>query len=665
MRKILIITLLLTLPRLFVFAQQYPAGKGSAWCSLKKSAAENAWLPGSDPGNDRGSPVDILKYTIYLDLYNCYVSPYSKSFSGSVIISFRADTTMNTLKLNAVKTSLQIDSVRLSGVSFTHLSDTLTVVLDRTYEPGEQGEVKIYYQHKNVQDHAFYSKAGMVYTDCEPEGARKWFPCKDTPADKALLDLTARVRSNVKLGSNGRLADSTLNGDELIYHWVSDQNVATYLIVVSSKVNYQLNIGWWHKLSNPADSIPLRFYFNQGEHPQSIIAMLPALTTWYSQNFIEHPFDKNGFATLNSDFQASGMENQTLTSLCPNCWEESLVAHEFAHQWFGDMITCKTWADIWLNEGFATWAEAFWYESYSGYNTYKADINGDADYYLSNNPGWAISEPEWATNTPSVGVLFNYPITYMKGACVLHQLRYVLGDSLFFSIIKAYCADPDLKFQSATIADFSAMVNQITGSDFGWFFDEWIFEPNHPVYQNTYNFQNLGGGNWAVNLQLVQVQANPAFFKMPVEVKIRFIDATDTIIRVMNDANYQQYTWIFNKQPVFFQFDPSRQIVLKSATTLVGEFDAPAAGNNQGRLQIRPNPTSGMTSFIYDITRPSQITIEVRNHLGVVVLKATENHLSPGRYETRLDCSPLEPGHYICTLNSGMKSQQGTFVIVR
>jgi aminopeptidase N len=182
----------------------------------------------------------------------------------------------------------------------------------------------------------------------------------DKPSDKALFDLTARVKSNVKLGSNGILADSTLNGNYLTYHWVSNQNVATYLMVITSKVNYQLKIGWWHKLNNPDDSIPLRYYFNQGENPAPVMAILPEMTTWYSQNFIEHPFEKNGFATLNSDFSWGGMENQTLTSLCPGCWSESLAAHEYAHQWFGDMITCNTWADIWLNEGFATWSEARW-----------------------------------------------------------------------------------------------------------------------------------------------------------------------------------------------------------------------------------------------------------------------------------------------------------------
>ncbi len=346
------------LPFLFLFAalvstaQQQIPPSGAYYCSMKKSKGHNL---SDKPYNIAAVPphtFDVIKYTMDVDLYACYSPPYPKNFNGSVIIQFRVDSVLNKIKLNADTTSLTIDSVRLSGVSFTHHNDTLKIQLNRTYVVGEVANVKIYYHHNNVTDNAFYVNTGTVFTDCEPEGARKWFPCWDHPSDKALFELTAKVKSTVKLGSNGKLVDSTFNGDVLTYHWKSDQNVATYLMVMTSKVDFQLNINYWHKLSNPADSIPLRYYFNLGENPAPVSSILPAMTTWYSQNFIEHAFDKNGFATLNPDFAWGGMENQTLTSLCPNCWQESLAAHEFAHQWYGDMITCGTWADIWLNEGF-------------------------------------------------------------------------------------------------------------------------------------------------------------------------------------------------------------------------------------------------------------------------------------------------------------------------
>ena len=646
-------------------AQDFSAKKGSSYCSMKKTGMQKLTRK---PLNANAGPkhsFDVIKYSLDVDLYNCYTAPYPKSFSGSVVVNFKVDSALNSIRLNAKNFSMVIDSVKLAGVSYIHNNDLLNIQLNRTYNPGESANVKIFYRHKDVFDSSFYSTLGMVYTDSEPEGARRWIPCWDQPSDKALFDLTAKVKANVKLGSNGRLADSTLAGDFLTYHWVSDQNVATYLMVITSKVNYQLNIGWWHKLSNPADSIPLRYYFNQGENPEPVMSIMPQMTTWYSQNFIEHPFDKNGFATLDSLFVWGGMENQTLTSLCRNCWIESLAAHEYAHQWFGDMITCSTWADIWLNEGFATWSEAYWYESYGGYNAYKSAINTDASDYLAYNPGWAISNPEWAITTPSTDILFNYPITYAKGACVLHQLRYVLGDSLFFTTLKAYCADSTFKYKSATIRDFNAKVNQVTGDDYNWFFDEWIYQPNHPVYQNTYNFQDLGNSEWKVNFFIKQVQTNAPFFKMPVEVLVRFTDATDTTFTFMNDVNFQQLSWTVNKQPIVFKFDPDKQIVLKGGGTMVGISERVSPGVHVSLSQNSPNPACNTTRIRYEIDEFMKVRLEITDMLGVTLMKPVDALQQAGQYEINLDCSKLAPGNYIYKLSAGNTLQVKKLVIIK
>ena len=645
-------------------SQDFSTLKGAAYCSMKKS---NSPAPLSKPGNTQFVPphtFDVLKYTLSVNLYHCYISPYPFSFTASDIVKFKVDSSLNKIKLNA-DTTLIIDSVSLAGVSFTHPYDTLTIQLNRTYNVGEIATVKIYYRHKNVQDYAFYSNTGFVFTDCEPEGARKWFPCWDHPSDKALFELTAKVKSNVKLGSNGVLADSTLSGDTLTYHWISSQNIATYLMVMTSKINYQLDMGYWHRLSNPADSIPMRYYFNAGENPAPIIAILPGMTTYYSQNFADYPFDKTGIATLNGDFQWGGMENQTLISLCPGCWSESLVAHEFAHQWFGDLITCGTWADIWLNEGFATWTEAFWQENSGGYTAYKADINNDANYYLSANSGWAISNPAWAVTTPPVNTLFDYSITYMKGACVLHQLRYVLGDSLFFVTMKAYAADTNFRFKSATIQDFNAKVNQVTGMDYNWFFNEWIFQPNHPVYQNTYEFQNLGGNQWKVKFLMKQAQTNTSFFKMPVEVLVRFIDGTDSTLRVMNDTNNQMFSWIFMKQPTFFLFDPNRQIVLKAGNTIVGTDNSSPKFAGVTLAQNFPNPANNFTRIKYEIDETTLVTIEISDMLGMVLMHPVSSLQSAGMHEIMFDCSVLSAGTYLYKLTTSHNVAVKKLVIVK
>lgn len=558
--------------------------KGSIQCANKKS--QSILMKLEDQLSGPAHSFDVIDYKLDLDLYNCFISPYPKSFTGSVIVTFKVDSTLNSISLNAVNSSLVIDSVGLAGTSYIHTSNILNINLDRTYAAGETAQIKIYYRHNNVSDNAFYASNGLVFTDCEPEGARKWFPCWDRPSDKATVELRAKTPAVVKLGSNGRLADSTRIGDTLYYHWISRDPVATYLVVISAKVNYGLDIVNWINPSNPNDTLPIRFYYNSGENITAAKQRIIPLTTFFSQTFGEHPFEKNGFATLNSQFPWGGMENQSLTSLCPNCWGEYLMAHEYAHQWFGDMITCATWADLFLNEGFATFSEALWTESKSGYLAYKNDILNEANSYLGSNPGWAISNPNWAVTTPSTGTLFNYAITYAKGACVLHLLRYVLDDSLFFTGLKTYAADPSLKYKSAVISDFKNIMADVSGQNLDWFFDQWIYQPNHPYYQNGYYFSKIGD-YWEVGFLAKQVQTNTVFFKMPIELKISFTTGPDTLIRVMNEGNNQMFYFTFTRQPSSIKFDPDNEIVLKTATLQqispvpveLSSLSANAAGN--------------------------------------------------------------------------------------
>lgn len=594
MKKILWIYSIAIFTVITAYSQDIMTMTGSRACSMKKSAMK--YLPAS-PGNIESGPThsyDVLDYTLNLDIYHCFIydsliNAYPKDFQASNTITFKVDSILSSIQLNAINTSLTIDSIRMAGVSFIHSNDTLTVQLDRTYYPGEIVQVKIYYRHNNVSDHGFYVSGGMVFTDCEPEGARCWYPCWDKPSDKATLDLTARVPVTVKLGSNGILVDSINVADTIItYHWVSTNRISTYLIVMSAKVNYNLDILYWHKLSNPNDSIPFRFYYNAGEDPSYIESIIRPMTTYYSRNYCEHPHPKNGFAALNNLFPWGGMENQTLTSICPTrCWQEDLISHEFAHQWFGDLITCATWADIWLNEGFATWSEAFWIENSGGIEAYKETINHDADDYLLHNPGWAIYVPDWAIHTPPMGILFNTYITYEKAACVLHQLRYMLGDTLFFHTLQAYCADTNFRFKTATTADFNAKVNEVTGKNYDWYFNAWVYQANHPVYQNTYDFHDIGSGQWQVNFLTHQTQTNASFFPMILELNIRFADSSDTTFRVMNDSDNEYFNWTFKNQPVSFQFDPDDQIVLKQGYTLPDTLFLASTSDSYGKFIIQ------------------------------------------------------------------------------
>ena len=646
-----------------LFAQESGHFHGSEFCAHGKQMRPDIDISTLRGPNSPRHTFDVLNYELDMDIYHCYTDPYPKSFSANSIVTFRVDTLLSEIKLNAVNTSLQINSVGLAGVSFTHAQDTLTIQLDGNYHVGEIVEVSIDYNHLNVTDNAFNVGNGFVFTDNEPQGARKWFPCYDQPSDKATLTLRAKVPSNVKLGSNGRLADSVTTSDTTWYTWISRDPIATYLMVISSRVNYNLEIVNWIS-PGTNDTLPIRFYYNPGENPANMMQMIIPLADYFHSIFGEHPFEKDGFATLNPLFQWGGMENQSLTSLCQGCWFSSLIAHEFAHQWFGDMVTCATWADLWLNESFATFSEALWIGEVSGQAAYKSQLNSNANYYLAQNPGWPLSNPQWAFSPPPNSTLFNYAITYMKSSCVLHLYRYVVGDSLFFSSIYEYANDTaNFRYKSATTGDFIAKMSEVTGQDLEWFFNQWVYEPNHPVYNNTYSFEELGNNTWNVHFQANQVQTNAPFFKMPLELKIRFQGAPDTTIRVMNDANNQAFTLLFNNRPVGLTFDPDNNILLKQASTVVSNDYQPLTPLNS--FTIEPNPAKEKFVAQFSLKETSLVSFTISELNGRLIQETSEEQYSQGDHLKMIDVRNIPAGTYVVSLRSGKSISTKKLIVIR
>jgi len=543
----------------------------------------------------------------------------------------------------------------------------VTITLDRTYNHNENVSLTLYYRHNNVGDGSFNVSAGYVYTDCEPEGARDWFPCWDRPSDKATVDITTKVPSNVLLGSNGRLADSTVSADTIWYHWVSRDPVSTYLVVLTGKVSFNVAIVWWHKISNANDSIPIRLYYSTGENITPTKNAIADMTTYYSQLFGEMPFEKNGFAAVSS--YGGGMENQTLTTIYSTGWSSvtALISHEYGHQWFGDMITCGTWADIWLNEGFATYLEALYFEHISGYAAYKNNITSNASSYMSGNPGWPIYNPQWAIITPDNGTLFNGPITYYKGSCVLHMLRYTIGDSLFFAGFRAYATDTvNFKLKNAVTDDFASKMSSVAGQDLTWFFNEWVKQPNHPAYQNTYGILNLGSGNWRVNFNAYQTMSNTIFHKMPIVLKISFTTGSDTSIRVMNDTNNQLFTFNFTRQPTTLVFDPNNDIVIKTATLSVGIKNISNSIPDKFALyQNDPNPFNPTTNITFDIPQKSYVKLTVYDLLGRDIVSLVNGTLDAGKHSINFNGVTLSSGLYFYKIEAGSFTETKKMLLVK
>ena len=640
-----------TLSSIVSFAQSFEES-GAWYCSQKRMRQTTRMVADRSPNTPRHT-FDVLKYGMHIQLTDNFTDPYPHSYSANLTVRFRVDTALNFIRLNAVNSSLEITSTGLSGTSFTHQNDTLTINLDKTYQPGDTVEVSIEYQHKDVEDQAFYAGKDYVFTDCEPQRARFWFPCWDAPSDKAALELWAKVPSGVRLGSNGTLVDSTFSGDTLTYHWRSDHPIATYLMVMVAKKDYNLDIYYWTRPSDSAQ-IPFRYYYST-DNPDAVKTMADSamhMCDQFSQGYGEYPFTKNGFASAGPEFPWGGMEDQTLTLICKGCWFENLIAHEFAHQWFGDLISPGTWADLWLNEGFATWSEAFWYESYGGYLKYKASIDHDANYYFENNPGWPIYNPEWAGRVPALDTMFNGAITYAKAACILHQFRYIAGDSLFFSAIYNYATDTvNFKYKNVTTKDFIDKMSEETGQDMHWYFDPWLTQPNHPVYRNFYGFQKLSDTLWEVKFTTTQVQDNAPFFPMKLNIYLVFEDLSDTTLYFLNLENNEDFSWKFNKEPIYLEFDVTNQIVLKKATLILSNEEKQEPGKTLS-LTIAPNPAGSSTTLNYYLPRPADVSIQLTDITGKKIRTLLSTHQNEGMNALKLPTTDLKTGIYLIIMET-------------
>jgi len=246
------------------------------------------------------------------------------------------------------------------------------------------------------------------------------------------------------------------------------------------------------------------------------------------------------------------------------------------------------------------------------------------------------------------------------------MLRYVVGDSLFFEILNSYAADPGLKYEIVTTADFNEKVNSVTSEDYDWFFDQWVYSPNHPVYQNSYSISG-SGPTWQIDLIVNQIQQNTVLFKMPVDIKIEFIDATDTTVTVITNAVASQtYNFQLDKEPAELIFDPDRDIVLKVVNTVLVSVDVneniPADFSLE---QNYPNPFNPTTTIKYSLPEKEFVTLKIFDVMGNEVNTVVNEEKLAGTYSVEYSASGLASGIYFYQFTTAKYTDTKKFVILK
>jgi aminopeptidase N len=545
-----------------------------------------------------------------------------------------------------------IDSILVDGANtdFIHQNSEIIINSHKNHEINSLVNIQVFYSGSvNIESaypgiynkESIYLGKNITWTLSEPFYARNWFPCKQVLTDKAdSVYVFATTDSNLKVGSNGILASAvSLPGNRVRYEWKSRYPIAYYLIsiTVGDYFDYSFRV----KPEGSEDSILVQNYIYNNDDYLSLnkedIDRTGDLIIFYSEKFGLYPFaqEKYGHTVVP---MGGGMEHQTMTTLFNFSFE--LVAHELAHQWFGDNVTCASWQDIWINEGFA---------SYSEYLANEFLISEDkAKLWMSEAHDLVLSEPDGSIYIPESDIenhrrIFDTRLSYKKGAAIIHMIRWeVQDDSLFFDILREF--QSLYKDSVATGMDFKALLEKKTGKSFTAFFNQWYFGEGYPRLNVSWNVNND-----TLTINSFQTASSPLtpLFNNLVEYKIVFIDG-DTSIFLRQQSNYDQYKILVSKKVIDLKVDPEKWLLM--------DLNIQDYINIDRKYTIAPNPAR--EKLVIEFSRPVE---DYKIYITDITGKIINNFESSEQYY-QVDLDSLSKGLYFLLIKENNNIYSSKFI---
>lgn len=457
-------------------------GAGLAWSIFGVTQAGIIVVVGAEGVNDPYFPTlgnggyDALHYEVELT-----VDVAQNFIQAEVTMSAQA--TQNLARFNLDLGGFEVQEVLLDGQAIAFERDGRELILKpaQTLNEGQSFETRVRYAgvpRQNAESftnlpfgNGWHKYPTGVYVASQPQGASLWYPVNDHPLDKATYTFRITVPKPYSVAANGTLVQTRDLGEQTEYVWESRQTIASYLTTLAIGEFSQV-------LGESPQGVALRDYFpaNQVERLQPVFARSGEMIDFFAGLLGRYPFDVYGVAVANTSLPFA-LETQTLSLFGNDIWRsrdaEEIVAHEIAHQWFGNSVSLSSWRDIWLNEGFATYLSALWFEHAYGQARFEAFMQELYDY---------ISDPEYVNISPLIGDpgaadMFDGTV-YYRGAWTLHALRLKVGDDAFFRILRVYYER--YAFSNASTPDFIAIAEQESGQDLALFFQKWLFEKPVP-----------------------------------------------------------------------------------------------------------------------------------------------------------------------------------------
>ena len=624
----------------------------TAVCSeSKKQSLTKAKVSVADPAEDHYD-MKHVKLNLALDNTSTYLSG-DVTTTAEVVVSMMSD---YVFELDPV---YLIDSVKVNGqlLGVSSSGDVRTVALPAALPMNTVFSAQVYYRGQLPSGPGFFAGgirtdaspswgADVTFTLSQPYAAKEWWPTKQSLTDKIdSADIWLTVPSHLKAGSNGLLLQTTpVAGNKIRFEWKTKYPIDYYLIsaAVAPYTDYSFKVGF----PGSNDSVLYQnFVYN---NPQTLpfwkdeIDSVAGMLIYFSELFGRYPFwqEKYGHCMVPL---SGGMEHQTMTS--QGYFTTTLSAHELAHQWFGDNVTCGSWSDVWLNEGFASYGEYLYVHHFRGAS--------DGFDYMAGMHDEVMQQPDgsvYVDDTTSVSRIFDSRLSYKKGAAILHTLRFIIdNDSLCFQVLRYY--QQQFGGGTALVSDFKLLAEQVSGRNLDTFFNQWYYGEGFPLYLAQWN--QVGSQVYVELTQNTTAPPSIPFFYTPLELKFHTA-AGDTIVKVYHSQSVQTFSFTWNKPMTQLEIDPNNWILnfTLGVSKDVNLSMEPSVATQE--IIVFPNPANTHWQIVQ---LPEGAELQVIEMSGKTVWAGVFSGAA------RIDASRFASGVYFLRVNSDKKT--ATFKLIK
>ena len=626
----MILSTVLMLVSLLFYAQKQDVLK-----DIVESEAKSASQIIYHRANQNTGNYDIKYHRIELN-----IDPAQSGLSGDITTYFEAKSNTSQIVFDLASNMTVQDVIqRGNSLSFTqNTDDELIITLPETLNQGVLDSLTVSYSGTPVStgfesySQTTHNGVPIVWTLSQPYGAKAWWPCKQDLNDKIdSIDVhlttprfTPQNEDYVAV-SNGIEIGQVINGSDKTTRFKHRYPIPAYLIAIAI-TNYSVYTEEVPNNGNPFDIINYVYPESLGA-AQAGTPITLDIMNFFIDKFEPYPYADEKYGHAQFGFNG-GMEHTTISFM--GNFSRELITHELAHQWFGNKVTCGSWQDIWLNEGFATYLYGLVIEEFDGNTAFTTWKQQRSNFITSQPNGSVYIQPQ---DTVNVARIFSSRLSYNKGAMVLHMLRKKMGDDNFYQGLGNFLAHPDLAFNYAKTSDFIPIMEAASGLDLTEFFNDWLYNQGYPTFTVLWNQPN--SNQIQINLSQSTSHSSVDFFETDVTLQLLGSQGEVQEITLSHTGQNQEFVESVNFDVVSVIFDPNADIISRNNLVTLSVEDFDVADN----IQISPNPVTDYLTII----KPEFAEIfgyTIYNSIGQKVIVSN-------RFSNIIDLENLGTGFYV------------------